>query len=293
MLHVSELHSGVDWAAPFGTPIFAAGNGDDRGNRAQGRLRQICPHPSPNGYETAYGHMTAFARGLDVGSKVRQGQVIGFVGSTGMSTGSHVHFEILINDRFVDPMRIKLPRGRVLDGATLAAFDKDRDQLDAVLSHAPSCRRMSRRRISNVAARASGAEPRTVSRSSSRRRVSSRLWALFHFNLTRWLFPARMIADHIGVSTNIVRFWLTPWRRTDEHLPLSHIAEVTHIRGFFWDAISVESSGGLNPLRVERPAERAGALFRRARARADQRGGRPPHAASRRGANPHPFHGGG
>jgi hypothetical protein len=79
---------------------------------------------------------------------------------------------------------------------------------------------------------------------------SSRLWATFHFNLTRWLFPARMIADHIGVSTNIIGFWLTPWKRVDEHLPLSHVAEVTHIRGFFWDAISVESSGGLNPLRV-------------------------------------------
>jgi hypothetical protein len=59
-----------------------------------------------------------------------------------------------------------------------------------------------------------------------------------------------MIADHIGVSTVNVDFWLTPWRRIDEHLPLSHIAEVTHVRGFFWDAISVESSGGLNPLRV-------------------------------------------
>src|ERR1700680_3451819 len=79
---------------------------------------------------------------------------------------------------------------------------------------------------------------------------SSRFWAIFHFSVTRILFPERMIADHIGVSSNIVRFWLTPWRRTDEHLPLSHIAEVIHIRGFFWDAISVESSGGLNPLRV-------------------------------------------
>jgi hypothetical protein len=78
--------------------------------------------------------MTAFARGLNVGSRVRQGQIIGFVGSSGMSTGSHVHFEILINDRFVDPMKVKLPRGRVLDGATLAAFGKDREQLDAVLS---------------------------------------------------------------------------------------------------------------------------------------------------------------
>jgi hypothetical protein len=80
--------------------------------------------------------MTAFAKGLDVGSKVRQGQVIGFVGSSGLSTGSHVHFEIIVNDRFVDPMRIKLPRGRVLDGDALNTFEKDREQLDAVLSHA-------------------------------------------------------------------------------------------------------------------------------------------------------------
>jgi hypothetical protein len=79
---------------------------------------------------------------------------------------------------------------------------------------------------------------------------SSRLWAAFHLNCTRLLFPARMSADQIGVSTSNVNFWLTPWRRVDEHLPLSHIAEVTHIRGLIWDAISVESSGGLNPLRV-------------------------------------------
>lgn len=79
---------------------------------------------------------------------------------------------------------------------------------------------------------------------------SSRLWATLHFNLTRLVFPARLVADHVGVSTNIVRRWFVPWERTDEHLPLSHIAEVIHTRGFFWDAISVESSGGLNPLRV-------------------------------------------
>jgi len=79
---------------------------------------------------------------------------------------------------------------------------------------------------------------------------SSRFWALFHFNCTRFIFPAAMIADHVGISSNVIGFWLTPWRRTDEHLPLSHVAEVTHIRGFFWDAISVESSGGLNPLRI-------------------------------------------
>ena len=138
LLHVSELHSGVDWGAPYGTPIFAAGNGEIEEAGLKGGYGKYVRMKHANGYETAYGHMTAFAKGLDVGSKVRQGQVIGFVGSSGMSTGSHVHFEIIVNDRFVDPMRIKLPRGRVLDGAGLTAFEKERDQLDAVLSHAPS-----------------------------------------------------------------------------------------------------------------------------------------------------------
>jgi murein DD-endopeptidase MepM/ murein hydrolase activator NlpD len=138
MLHVSELHSGVDWAAPMGTPIFAAGNGTIEEIGLKGGYGKYVKLRHANGYETAYGHMTAFAKGLDVGSKVRQGQVIGFVGSTGLSTGSHVHFEILINDRFVDPMKVKLPRGRVLDGGTLAQFDKDRDQLDAAMARAPS-----------------------------------------------------------------------------------------------------------------------------------------------------------
>ncbi len=137
MLHVSEMHTGVDWAAPMGTPIFAAGNGEIEEIGVKGGYGKYVRVRHPNGYETAYGHMTAFARGLDVGSKVRQGQIIGFVGSTGMSTGTHVHFEILINDRFVDPMKVKLPRGRVLDGGTLAQFEKDREQLDAVMANAP------------------------------------------------------------------------------------------------------------------------------------------------------------
>ena len=138
MLHVSELHSGVDWAAPMGTPIFAAGNGAIEEIGLKGGYGKYVKLRHSNGYQTAYGHMTAFARGLDVGSKVRQGQIIGFVGSTGLSTGSHVHFEILINDRFVDPMKVKLPRGRVLDGGALAQFEKDREQLDAVMARAPA-----------------------------------------------------------------------------------------------------------------------------------------------------------
>jgi hypothetical protein len=77
---------------------------------------------------------------------------------------------------------------------------------------------------------------------------TSRWWALFNFKLTPLFKPPSMIADHVGISFVSVKFWLTPWIRTDEHLPLSHIAEVAHTRGFFWDTIGVESSGGLNPL---------------------------------------------
>ena len=138
LLHYMKVHTGVDWAAPMGTPIFAAGNGTIDEIGLKGGYGKYVRVRHANGYQTAYGHMTAFARGLDVGSRVRQGQVIGFVGSTGLSTGAHVHFEILINDRFVDPMKVKLPRGRVLDGTTLALFEKDREQLDSLMAHMPA-----------------------------------------------------------------------------------------------------------------------------------------------------------
>ena len=136
LLRYMKMHTGVDWAAPYGTPIFAAGNGAIDEIGVKGGYGKYVRIRHANGYQTAYGHMTAFARGLNVGSKVRQGQVIGFVGSTGLSTGAHVHYEILINDRFVDPMKVKLPRGRVLEGATLALFEKDREQLDTLMARA-------------------------------------------------------------------------------------------------------------------------------------------------------------
>src|SRR5258705_11336898 len=89
----------------------------------------------PNkGYETAYGHMSAYAKGMEPGKRVRQGQVIGFVGSTGMSTGAHDHYEILVNGRFVHPMRIKLPRGRSLEGGFLTSFEKERERLDGMIN---------------------------------------------------------------------------------------------------------------------------------------------------------------
>ena len=87
--------------------------------------------------------MSAFAKGMEPGKRVRQGQVIGFVGSTGQSTGPHVHYEILVNGRFVDPMRIKLPRGRSLDGPLLANFEKERDRLEAMMNNRGSAARVS------------------------------------------------------------------------------------------------------------------------------------------------------
>jgi murein DD-endopeptidase MepM/ murein hydrolase activator NlpD len=130
-----KMHTGVDWATPYGTPIFASGNGVVETAGWEGGYGKYVKLKHNNGYETAYGHMSAFAKGLEPGKRVRQGQVIGFVGSTGQSTGAHVHYEILVNGRFVDPMRIKLPRGRSLDGPLMAGFEKERDRLDAMMSN--------------------------------------------------------------------------------------------------------------------------------------------------------------
>jgi murein DD-endopeptidase MepM/ murein hydrolase activator NlpD len=128
-----RMHTGVDWATAYGTPIFAAGNGVIEKAGWEGGYGKYVRLKHSNGYETAYGHMSAFAKGMEIGKRVRQGQVIGFVGSTGESTGPHVHYEILVNGRFVDPMRIKLPRGRSLDGPIMAGFEKERDRLDGMM----------------------------------------------------------------------------------------------------------------------------------------------------------------
>jgi hypothetical protein len=81
--------------------------------------------------------------------------------------------------------------------------------------------------------------------------ASSRLWALSKWRFTKLLFPSHLSADRLGITLVKVEFWLTPWTRKDEHLPMSHLAEVAHDRGLLWDSISIESSGGLNPLQVE------------------------------------------
>jgi murein DD-endopeptidase MepM/ murein hydrolase activator NlpD len=134
LLGYYKQHTGVDWAAPLGTAIYASGNGTvekvgwESGYGKYVRIRHS------NGYETAYGHMTAFARSTQAGARVRQGQIIGYVGSTGLSTGPHLHYEMLVNGRFVDPLRVKLPRGRVLEGPMLAVFEKEREYIDSILA---------------------------------------------------------------------------------------------------------------------------------------------------------------
>ena len=117
-----RLHTGVDLASPKGTPIYASGDGVVE--RAQwvsgyGRFVEL---KHVNGYETGYGHMSRIADGMKPGIKVRQGQIIGYVGSTGNSTGNHLHFEIKVNGRFVDPLSVKLPRDHSLPTQQAGAF---------------------------------------------------------------------------------------------------------------------------------------------------------------------------
>jgi murein DD-endopeptidase MepM/ murein hydrolase activator NlpD len=127
------LHSGIDYAAPRMTPNFAAGDGviEMAGtNPGYGNFILI---KHTNGYETAYGHMTKFATGMKEGVRVSQGQIIGYVGSTGLSTGPHVHFEIRINETPVDPLRVRLPQGRTLAGDVRTAFEVERARIDSLL----------------------------------------------------------------------------------------------------------------------------------------------------------------
>lgn len=136
LLRYTKMHTGVDWAAPMGTPIYASGNGVIEKMGWEGGYGRFIRIRHANGYQTAYGHMSAFARNATEGQRVRQGQIIGYVGSTGLSTGAHLHYEIIVNGRHVDPMKLRLPRGRVLEGAALAAFDKERGRLDNLITRA-------------------------------------------------------------------------------------------------------------------------------------------------------------
>ena len=134
VLRYSKMHTGVDWAnGRIGTPIIAAGHGTvikagwDTG---YGRRVEI---QHANGYVTTYSHMSTFGRGIEEGARVRQGQVIGTIGNTGLSTGPHLHYEVIVNGNFVNPMKIRLPRGRELDGRILAEFRRQREAIEDLI----------------------------------------------------------------------------------------------------------------------------------------------------------------
>ncbi|WP_156905578.1 M23 family metallopeptidase [Maritalea myrionectae] len=133
-----KLHTGVDLAARTGTPVYAGGDGVVK--RAQwvsgyGRFVEL---NHANGYQTAYAHMNRIASGMQPGTRVRQGQIIGYVGSTGYSTGPHLHYEIKINGRTVDPLSVRLPRDKSLPNRYRAKFDQTMAQIDDLMAREPS-----------------------------------------------------------------------------------------------------------------------------------------------------------
>jgi len=132
ILGYSRMHRGTDFAAPTGTPILAAGDGtivragpfSSFGNYI--RIRHA------NGYETAYAHMSRFARGMRAGTRVRQGQVIGHVGTTGRSTGPHLHYEVMRRGQQVNPMSLRVANGRNLTGRSLELFMIERERINTL-----------------------------------------------------------------------------------------------------------------------------------------------------------------
>jgi murein DD-endopeptidase MepM/ murein hydrolase activator NlpD len=133
-----RMHTGTDWAAPIGSPIIAAGNGVvEKAGWAGGYGKQIIIRHA-NGYETSYNHQSAFAKGIEPGVHVRQGQIIGFLGQTGLSTGPHLHYELIVNGTKVDSMRVRLPVGKVLKGDDLVAFKRERERIDDLLKQQDS-----------------------------------------------------------------------------------------------------------------------------------------------------------
>lgn len=136
IMRYSKMHTGIDWANRIGTPILAAGNGTvikAEWDSGYGRRIEI---QHANGYVTTYSHQSAFAKGIAPGAKVRQGQVIGYLGNTGLSTGPHLHYEVLVNGNFVNPMRIRVPRGRELQGSALAEYKRQRDEIAGLIERA-------------------------------------------------------------------------------------------------------------------------------------------------------------
>ena len=134
ILGYNKMHRGTDFAAPSGTPIMASGSGTVTRARWCGGGGNCVKIKHNSTYETIYAHMKAFAKGIKEGKKVKQGQIIGYVGSTGMSTGPHLHYEVIVNGKKVNSQKLKLPSGRILKGNARNEFELKRIQIDLKLS---------------------------------------------------------------------------------------------------------------------------------------------------------------
>ena len=134
ILGYNKMHRGTDFAAPSGTPIMASGSGTVTRARWCGGGGNCVKIRHNSTYETIYAHMKSFAKGIKEGRKVKQGQIIGYVGSTGMSTGPHLHYEVVVNGKKVNSQRLKLPSGKKLKGEARKDFELKRIKIDLKLS---------------------------------------------------------------------------------------------------------------------------------------------------------------
>ena len=135
ILGYNKMHKGTDFAARSGTPIMASGSGTITRARWCGGGGNCVKIKHNSTYETIYAHMKGFARGIKESRKVKQGQIIGYVGSTGMSTGPHLHYEVVVNGKKVNSQRLKLPSGRILKGNARKEFELERIKIDIKLSN--------------------------------------------------------------------------------------------------------------------------------------------------------------
>ena len=134
ILGYNKKHLGTDFAAPMGTPIMASGSGTITRAKWCGGGGNCIKIKHNSTYETVYAHMKSFAKGIKVGKKVRQGQIIGYVGSTGMSTGPHLHYEVIVNGKKVNSQTLKLPSGKVLKDEERKQFEIHRIKTDVLIS---------------------------------------------------------------------------------------------------------------------------------------------------------------
>lgn len=144
ILGYSRMHRGLDFAAPTGTPIMAAGDGIVEYAGRKGNYGNYIRLRHPNEYHTVYAHMSRFASGIRSGVRVRQGETIGYVGSTGMSTGPHLHYEVHYRGNHVNPRTVDTPPGRTLKGDELSRFHAARNDLEVLFASLESREKLAR-----------------------------------------------------------------------------------------------------------------------------------------------------